>query len=183
MPSASAVSSFASLLASLTASKRSSDDLLDDALDEDVSTISYEQALRAHGRYHRPGPPLAPVDEIDPTVSKPPESVPITEWVGQEAPAPLTASRKTASITLRLSQVECAQLHKRAADAGLTLSAYLRSCIFEVETLRAQVKEALEQLRSGNAAEPQAAVPPARLEPPTRSWAARLFPLRRRASA
>lgn len=47
----------------------------------------------------------------------------ITDSVAHDGPSTLAASRKTASITLRLSQTECAQLQKRAADAGLTLSA------------------------------------------------------------
>jgi len=49
----------------------------------------------------------------------------------------------------RLSQTECGQLRTRAAEAGLSISAYLRSCTFEAETLRSQVKEALAQLRTG----------------------------------
>jgi hypothetical protein len=41
------------------------------------------------------------------------------------------------------------QLRKRAADAGLSVSAYLRSCTFDAESLRAQVKDALARLRAG----------------------------------
>ncbi len=67
----------------------------------------------------------------------------------------LDKHRKTASITIRLSNAECAQLHQRAAEAGLTISAYLRSCICEVEALRAQVKEALAQLRPVTAKDEQ----------------------------
>jgi hypothetical protein len=40
-------------------------------------------------------------------------------------------------------------LRKRSAEAGITVSAYLRSCAFEVETLRAQVKDAVAQMRCG----------------------------------
>jgi hypothetical protein len=47
-----------------------------------------------------------------------------------------------------MSTAECAQLRQCAAEAGLTVSAYLRSCTFEVEALRAQVKDALAELRS-----------------------------------
>ncbi len=54
----------------------------------------------------------------------------------------------SASITIRVSQAECAQLKRRAAEAGMTISAYLRSCTFEAEALRGQVKEALAQLRA-----------------------------------
>ena len=63
-------------------------------------------------------------------------------------PTALDRNLKSASITIRLSKVECAQLRKRAAEAGLTVSAYLRSCTFEAESLRALVKDTLAQLRS-----------------------------------
>jgi predicted DNA binding CopG/RHH family protein len=62
--------------------------------------------------------------------------------------ASLERNLKDASITIRLSKAECAQLHRRASEAGLTVSAYLRSCTFEAESLRAMVKETLAQLRS-----------------------------------
>jgi hypothetical protein len=85
----------------------------------------------------------------------------------------LDESRKAASITVRLSKAECAQLHERAAEAGLTVSAYLRSCTCEVEALRSQVKETLAQLRSlasGQAQRP--AITGQRLG---RSWWSRLI--------
>ena len=56
---------------------------------------------------------------------------------------------RTASVTIRLSKAECARLHQRAAEAGLTVSAYLRSCALEAEALRAQVKLALAELKAG----------------------------------
>jgi hypothetical protein len=55
---------------------------------------------------------------------------------------------KDSSITIRMSKAECVQLHRRAAEAGLTVSAYLRSCTFEAESLRTMVKDTLAQLRS-----------------------------------
>jgi hypothetical protein len=54
---------------------------------------------------------------------------------------------KRASITIRLTEPEAAQLRRRAAEADLTVSAYLRSCVLEVESLRTQVKQTLAQLR------------------------------------
>jgi predicted DNA binding CopG/RHH family protein len=84
---------------------------------------------------------------------------------------PEPAGKKSASITIRLSQAEWAQLRKRAAAADLTVSAYMRSCILEAETLRAQVKEALAELRAATAAtldDPQAAAFSARQSP--RRW-------------
>ena len=65
--------------------------------------------------------------------------------------------KKSASITIRLSHAECAQLRKRATAADLTVSAYMRSCILEAETLRAQVKEALAELRAATPDDPQPA--------------------------
>jgi hypothetical protein len=68
-----------------------------------------------------------------------------------------------------MSKEECAQLHRRAAEAGLTVSAYLRSCTFEAETLRAMVKDTMAQLKSATSAEKQAN--PAQARP---SWLQRL---------
>ncbi|MGB6194484.1 MAG: hypothetical protein WBF42_18610, partial [Terracidiphilus sp.] len=63
-----------------------------------------------------------------------------------------SVKRRTSSVTMRMTEEECSQLHHRAAEAGLTVSAYLRSCAFEVETLRAQVKEALAHLNAAGEA-------------------------------
>jgi hypothetical protein len=63
---------------------------------------------------------------------------------------------RSASVTIRLSQVESARLHQRAAEAGLTVSAYLRSCAVEAEGLRAQVKQALAELKAGSKPSQQA---------------------------
>jgi predicted DNA binding CopG/RHH family protein len=60
---------------------------------------------------------------------------------------------KSASITIRLSVAECEQLRTRASEAGLTVSAYLRSCTFEAESLRAMVKDTLSKMRSENSKE------------------------------
>ena len=84
---------------------------------------------------------------------------------------------KEASVTIRMSKAECAQLHQRAAEAGLTVSAYLRSCTFEAESLREMVKETLAQLRSATTEAKPANSKPVAAEPPqpsrfrkTASW-------------
>jgi hypothetical protein len=82
---------------------------------------------------------------------------------------------KEASVTIRMSKAECAQLHRRAAEAGLTVSAYLRSCTFEAESLREMVKETLAQLRAATsearpASSESAKCKPAAAEPPQLSW-------------
>jgi hypothetical protein len=111
-------------------------------LGDDVVTLSYEHALRAHARYQ-------PADRRD---WQPRTAMRVDESL---APQPGRVSQdvfdgdlRTASVTVRLSKAECASLHQRAAEAGLTVSAYLRSCTIEAEALRAQVKEALAGMRS-----------------------------------
>jgi hypothetical protein len=177
---------FAGMLAALAAPAQKRTAVWnDDDLADDVATLSYERALRAHTRYRAP-------DLNDRALTQPPvlerlrldlaEALP----VGAEPAAPTEASQaaslscadaepeaandtstahdrnlKCASITIRLSRAEFAQLRQRAAEARLTVSAYLRSCTVEAESLRAQVKDTLAQLRSEAPKEIQAAEPPA----------------------
>jgi hypothetical protein len=49
------------------------------------------------------------------------------------------AERRTTALSLRISFAEHALLRKRAAEANLSVSCYLRNCVFEVEELREQV--------------------------------------------
>lgn len=111
-------------------------------LGDDVVTLSYDRALRAHARYQPAErrdwrPELAArVDEsLTPQASRAPQDI-------------FDRDLRTASVTVRLSKSECTSLHQRAAEAGVTVSAYLRSCTMEAEALRTQVKEALAELRS-----------------------------------
>jgi predicted DNA binding CopG/RHH family protein len=134
-----------------------------DDLADDVATLSYENALKTHARYRA----------TDQSLTQPADKEPFSyeeasSDASAAAPYPDISSRepkantdqepslyrassyernlKDASITIRMSKAECAQLHKRAAEAGLTISAYLRSCTFEAESLRAMVKDTLAQL-------------------------------------
>jgi hypothetical protein len=139
----------------------------DDALEDDVITLSYERALRANARYRpeeatgrsltqaaNPQPahlvetPAAPAAAPRPAAHP---AAPPSPEAARPCATPLERNLKDASITIRMSQAECAQLHRRAAEAGMTVSAYLRSCTFETESLRAMVKETLAQLRSATA--------------------------------
>lgn len=148
---------FAGLLAAFTRqAPRSPDELKDEQLAEDVVSLSYERALRTHARHKAPHS-----IESEPAQARAAASPPDDHAEAQPASASLedTVSAlnsaesdhekrlKCASITIRVSRDECAQLHQRAAEAGLTVSAYLRSCTFEAETLRALVKEAMAQLK------------------------------------
>jgi hypothetical protein len=139
--SAPSAASFAGLLASLTAPKSRGEI---DGLEDDVATLSYERALLAHARYRPAAAEANPArEEQDPA--------PVA---GGASVAPASVARrgfersgKRASVTVRMSTAEYAQLQRRAAEAGMTVSAYLRSCTFEAEALRAQVKQALAELR------------------------------------
>jgi hypothetical protein len=175
MPGNAAVSaspkhkSFASHLTGFATQSRPDPDWRDDGPEDDIATLSYEQALRTHARIHPVAPPpfsaahavaKASASRRSSPRSKPPGHKPpaparIAEWaprptVRKAAPQAVpSAQLRSASVTVRLSVEERAQLQQRAAAAGLTASAYLRSCLFEAEALRAQVKEALEQFRTG----------------------------------
>jgi len=159
--SSSAVNGFAALLSTLLKSAPESAgeaaapeepaaercDECDDGLDDDIATLSYEQAMRSQARYRAStfdDQMLAGATEPG-WNSKAVEAAPVSVCRASHSPR---QSRKSASVTVRLSSAEYEQLHQRAAEAGLTVSAYLRSCTFEAESLRAQVKETLALLRS-----------------------------------
>jgi hypothetical protein len=162
--------SFAGMLAALAApSPKSVPAWSEDDLEDDVATLSYERALRAHARYRSPaftGESLTQFAEPGLKAAPRPSPVALPGIPEKEAFAANAAESvslghpsvalgrdlKCASITIRLSRTECAQLRKRAAEAGLTVSAYLRSCTFEVESLRGLVKDTMAQLRAATTA-------------------------------
>ena len=130
--------SFAGLMAKLAVPQKGDPSWNDDELADDVATISYERAIRTDVRSNpTPSPGPCPAKSGDGAGSG-----------HRKGSADGAKPLKTASITIRLSDSECAQLRRRAAEAGLTISAYLRSCTLEVESLRAQVKETLAELRN-----------------------------------
>ena len=183
------LSSFAGLLATLASpapqSDAPADALLWDSsnLDEDVATLSYERALRAHARYRPLDRDLArdsdrvagartpagdqgsdartdasseadAADAIDAAGA----AVAVDGTPDWQAVAARDRDLRSASVTIRLSRAECARLHQRAAEAGLTVSAYLRSCAVEAESLRVQVKQALAELKAGSKPPQQAQI-------------------------
>ena len=147
----SAETSFAELLSSMAAPPKPEITWNDSALAEDVATISYEQALRTHTRSH--GTACNGWSEHEPGATSSGSSIAHSPDCERESPA--AKPSRTASITIRLSEAECAQLRQRAGESGLTVSSYLRSCILEVESLRAQVKDTLAQLRAPKPAAPE----------------------------
>jgi len=174
--------SFASLLAALAAQTpepagkpakqkaRKQAAWSDDDLEDDVATLSYEQALRAHAR--RTPAALAPKEAM-PTGRAAKREKAVRKAASRWSTLP-RESRKSVSVTIRMSQSECEQLNARAAEAGMTISAYLRSCTFEAEALRAQVKETLAKLRQPRQAEEKK--PPESEKPALQGWRTRLLP-------
>lgn len=186
---------FASLLAALAAPAPKSEPEWEDEPAEELTSLSYESALKAHALYRpasdpaglpprppvatAPEPAYAPIDfplaDFNPSDDIP--AAPRVPAAARTPEPPLPKGKlKTASITIRMSEDECAQLRHRAEEAGMTISSYLRSCTFEAESLRAQVKEAMAELRAATlaaalAAKPAAPAPaPEPLAAPRRSW-------------
>ncbi|MDR3725881.1 MAG: hypothetical protein P4K86_02445 [Terracidiphilus sp.] len=172
-------STFAGFLAALAEPEKKPElSWADDSLEDDIATLSYEHALRANARYRsEDAPDQSLTQSINPGRTSARDTSPIAPAVTPQAspapradveassavPTPLKRNLKCASITVRLSQTECAQLRQRAAEAGLTVSAYLRSCTFEAESLRTLVKDTMAQLRTATSAEKQPVPTPERL--------------------
>ena len=154
-PSSSSASSFAGLMEEIAAPGKKFPPARDlDELEDDIATLSYEHALRAHARYRPAAPPSVMSDEEAPgslrIVEVQPGSWPTAgRGEGHPCAKPEGTERKLrkTSITVRFNQGESEQLRQRATEAGMTISAYLRSCAFEVEGLRTQVKQTVAEMR------------------------------------
>jgi hypothetical protein len=83
---------------------------------------------------------------------------------------PVELARQVA-ISIRLAPAERALIRTRAAEAGISASAYIRQCALEVEQLRAQVREALAAIECKT---PVPVQPPATNHGPTLGFFARL---------
>lgn len=143
--------SFTSVLSALRAAKPEREERAgrkdaawnDEQLAEDVVALSYEKALRTHARY-RPTDAVSPEEE-----AKPRRAARMAGREGQRRETIPAESRKSASVTIRMSRGEWEQLQARASEAKMSVSAYMRSCTLEVEALRAQVKETLARFQNG----------------------------------
>jgi hypothetical protein len=174
-PPSPSPSSFAGFLAAL-AQPEPTAAWNDELLGEDVATLSYERALRTHARYHADDPVDDPQEAASALTAETADPQPDAALTASTAPdSVLEKNLKEASITIRMSREENAQLRKRAAEAGLTVSAYIRSCTFEAEALRALVKDTLTQFRtSGTHTKQEENQPTSR-----RRWTALFWPGRR----
>ena len=175
--------SFAGLLATLTSPPREDADPATGwsggDLGEDVVTLSYERAMSAHARYRpadssdwqAPQPRQTEAVDAQEAATRPATQVDegLTSQASQAPQAANDRDLRSVSVTIRLSKAECMRLHRRAAEAGVTVSAYMRSCTFEAEALRAQVKEALVELKAAVSKEKPITSAKAR-----RSWFGRL---------
>jgi predicted DNA binding CopG/RHH family protein len=61
----------------------------------------------------------------------------------------LTAiEHKRSTVSVRLTDDEFLRLKERACESGISVSAYMRSCILDADQLRTQVKQALAEMRA-----------------------------------
>jgi hypothetical protein len=121
-------------------SEQEPDILSDFGVSEDeLATLSYEHALRAPSRVQPQSPKRAAKTSLEtrlsPTIKPSPAAIQI-------------ADSRRCRTTIRLTAAENELLHTRAAESGLAVSAYIRSCVLEVESLRAQVKQMMTEMRS-----------------------------------
>jgi hypothetical protein len=106
-----------------------------DAHEEEIALLSYEHVLRGKS----PASPTAEAARSGLESSLAHSSI--------SSLAKISEPRRCRA-TLRLTSAEDEILRKRAAESGLAISAYIRSCVFEVESLRAQVKQMMAEIRA-----------------------------------
>jgi hypothetical protein len=146
-----------------------------EAGEEDLASLSYEHALRT------PTPKASRKENLQPRKPSPQTALagapPMAQSYramgglsNQPSPPSLEISRafqiaepRHARTTIRFTAGENKLLRKRAAESNIAISAYVRSCVLEVESLRAQVRQLMTELRPSAAsqstysvAEPQA---------------------------
>jgi predicted DNA binding CopG/RHH family protein len=63
-------------------------------------------------------------------------------------PVDLQLEHRHAVVSIRLNDAEIERLRQRAAESGISVSAYMRSCVLDAEQLRTQVKQALAEMRA-----------------------------------
>jgi hypothetical protein len=99
---------------------------LEEASEDDLASLSYEHALRAPARSaHRAEA----------------KSSAKVQLATQPSPSLQIADPRRFRTTIRFTVAENDLLRTRATESGLAVSAYIRACVFEVESLRAQVKQ------------------------------------------
>jgi hypothetical protein len=116
--------------------------------EEDLASLSYETALRTSTRKANrtrnsqpPKPSSKTALAVQPS-PKAPEPRPF-----EPRPFEIVEPRH-ARTTIRFTAGENKLLRKRAAENSIAVSAYVRSCVLEVESLRSQLQQLMTELRS-----------------------------------
>jgi hypothetical protein len=105
--------------------------------EDDLAALSYEHALRAQSRVQKRAAQKSPKRAVKRALATQPSTTAIQ----------IADSRRCRS-TIRFTVAENELLHARAAESDLAVSAYIRSCVLEVESLRAQVRQMMGEMRS-----------------------------------
>ena len=114
--------------------------------EEDLASLSYEHALRTSTRKR----PHARANRIENSQYANPS--PKTALAVQPSPKALEtrpfeiAEPRQARTTIRFTAGENKLLRRRASENGIAISAYVRSCVLEVESLRAQVERLMTEM-------------------------------------
>ena len=110
-----------------------------DLCEEEIASLSYEHVLRGMARASSIAEPVRRDSES--SLARPSFSTAVSTVVKISEP-------RRRRATIRLTAGEDEILRQRAVESGLALSAYVRSCVFEVESLRAQVRQMMAELRA-----------------------------------
>ncbi|WP_157439770.1 hypothetical protein [Terracidiphilus gabretensis] len=112
-----------------------------EAGEEDLASLSYENALRTPAlKANRAGnsQPLKPASKTALAIQPSPKSL---EPRAQEFRPLEIIEPRHARTTIRFTAGENKLLRKRAVENNIAVSAYVRSCVLEVESLRAQIRQ------------------------------------------
>jgi hypothetical protein len=131
------------------------DDSLSPASERLAGALRETSRTRRSKKSQGASQPAYPLDESDcrPSESalerskKQPEAIVALAPANQEIALDL---RRTV-VSIRLTEKEFARLRDRADESGVSVSAYMRSCVLDAETLRSQVKRALAEIRAFSA--------------------------------
>jgi hypothetical protein len=149
-----------------------------EAGEEDLASLSYEHALRTPTR-KRPHPAANRIETSrftnpSPKTALPKTAIPKSALAVQPSSKSLEtrpfeiAEPRQARTTIRFTAGENKLLRRRASENGIAISAYVRSCVLEVESLRAQVERLMTEMNIHPCApQPEYAVPA--LQAPTLS--------------
>jgi hypothetical protein len=114
-----------------------------------------ELGSKSGGKHTGPTNPVARRKSLEPSL----DSTGLTLENGRLQPTGVVdelelslVNQRKSIVSIRLTDPEIAILRDRADESGISVSAYMRSCVLEAETLRAQVKQAMAEMRSLNVA-------------------------------